>query len=133
MAYSTPLHRLRWKGCRRWHRFHVGPLSLAFYIYRPGEHPGWRGTRLHVARHSWRYVDAEGVGRHALTFRRWVRCVSRVRHTRPRTDPTPHVLAGLAIAVPAGCAAPGWAPGTTTVVAVACWASWRITNRGANK
>lgn len=53
--------------------------------------------------------------------------------TRPRTNPTPHVLAGLALAVPAACAAPGWAPVTTTVVAVACWAWWRFTNRGANR
>ncbi|RTL06973.1 MAG: hypothetical protein EKK62_11900 [Acidimicrobiia bacterium] len=73
MAYSVPLHRLRWKGYRRWHRFHIGPLSLAFYVYPPDEHLGWRGTRLHVATHSWRYVDAEGVGRHTLTFRRWAR------------------------------------------------------------
>lgn len=52
--------------------------------------------------------------------------------TRRRTDPTPHALTAIAIAVPAACAAPAWAPVTTTVVAVACWAWWR-TKQGANQ
>lgn len=59
-----PPWQLRWRGWSKWYRVAIGPLCVSVYPYR---------RRRPFISHSWRYRHADGLHRHAETFRGWLK------------------------------------------------------------
>lgn len=75
-----PIHRLRWKGWGRWHRFHIGPFAYSFYV--PSRTPG-RCDTWYFGGHTWRYRRGDTYY-HTRTFRGMLRA-----RRQPQSKETP--------------------------------------------